>query len=197
MTETQNRGIERGKRGCLHGMPSFLPSCLWGSERVALSTREQLVTEGVGVVGTFEHGQFQIRCHIMMWTVFFFFLFSLLELCLVETVCTDSVLGHESCMSDGLCHMQKDKWDPFHFNHLWLIIDCPQSTQYCNKEKLIYTTSKGSYFTNCLRKCVPKSLTRNKFEMRLHHYLSWRLLVSKDSFTFQASSLPLYKKKET
>lgn len=41
-----------------------------------------------------------------------------LEHCLVVTACTDSVLGNESCMSDGLCHMQKDKRDLFHSNHL-------------------------------------------------------------------------------
>lgn len=45
--ELKLRQIERKRqRCCLHGMPSFLPSCLWGIERVAPSTREQLVVCG-------------------------------------------------------------------------------------------------------------------------------------------------------
>lgn len=169
------RKTERERwRGCLHGMPSFLPSCLWGSERVAHSTGEQLVRrgrEGTGWVG--EHLNIDsFRSDAIWWceqSIFF------LDYCSVETVCTNTVLGHESCMSDGLCHVQKDKWDLFHFNHLWLIVDCAadawESTQYCYK-KLISIPSKFSYLTNCLRRMSQNHQLGNKIKMLLHHYLS-------------------------
>lgn len=98
--------------------------------------------------------------------------FSLLIYCLVETVCADTVPGHESCMSDGGCHIQKDKRDLFHFNHVWLIIaaaaDVWESAHYRHKnerkkkEKLIFISSKCSYLTNCWRKSVPKSSAKNQ-----------------------------------
>lgn len=132
-----NRGRERERerqrerdRGCLHSMSSFLPSCLLGSERVALSTREQLVREVEGGGGT-------VSDQMPYYTLPFF---PLHEYCL--RLCTDSVLGHESCMSDGLCQTQKDKRDRFHLNHLWLIIDSAadvcESTLYCHKKPHLY-----------------------------------------------------------
>lgn len=170
MTETQTEAEREKKdrerqRGCLHSVPSFLPSCLWSSERVALSNREQLVREG---------GESKVGGDIWTWTLpdqmshydvnsSFFCLFVLY--CSAE--CTDSILGCESCTSDGLSRIEKDKRDQFNLNHLWLIIasaaDVCESTQHHYKiiiiKKLIYSSSKCSYLTNCLRKCMPKSST--------------------------------------
>lgn len=55
----------------------------------------------------------QMPCYDVNSSVFF-----KLKYFLDATMCTNSVLVHESFMSDGPYRMREDKQDLFHFNHL-------------------------------------------------------------------------------
>lgn len=94
-------------------------------------TREQLV-KGTGDGGVEGWGHLtrtvsdQMPCCDVNSSAFLCFFFFKLKHCLDEIMRTTAhtvsskqcVLVHESFMSDGLYHMQKDKRDLFHFNHL-------------------------------------------------------------------------------
>lgn len=107
--KTRGRAMEKRKTererekkaregGCLHGVPSFLPKCLWSSQRVTLSTREQLV-RGAGHLN-------------MLWIHFYSFIFG-------STVWSKlrapAMFILDSCMSLCLYHIQKDKPEPVLF----------------------------------------------------------------------------------
>lgn len=152
----RSRERERQKEAVYTACPHFYQA-VSGSERVALMTREQLVKRD-GEVGTFDQDSF--RSDAMLWCEQLSFF--KLKYCLDATMCTNSVLVHESFMSDGPYRMREDKRDLFHFNHLWVIVDLHvRCTQVCIilLEKKNWFPFKRSYLTNCLRKCVPKSST--------------------------------------
>lgn len=146
-------------------MPSFLPSCLWGSQRVALSTREQLVREkgGVGTVSD------QMPYYGVNSSFFFFTWIPFVQGCLLGQ-CSKAWIMY---IRFPPLHAER-KRDLFYFNNLWLIIVCAadvcDSTQYC-LNSFSFLTSVHILLIVWKNVCQNHQLG-NKMKMRPHHYLS-------------------------
>lgn len=176
------------ERGCLHAMPSFLPSCLWGSQRVVLSTREQLVREWGGEGGIWTSTASDHMPYYEANSSFFVSVWAVWWSCVHRHCCRAWIMYVRLCLSCAEGQVGLVSFYSFVTNHRL----CSRFMQICTALPL---KNGNFHFLQVHISVIEKEMcAKIKWKCSYIVIFHKNRLSARPGFTFQANSLTLYKK---